>query len=696
MLLNLCLIVLILFSIYYIINRIYNNIIYNLPNGLKKVPRVGWSLPILGNLLEFNRDKLGFIKRACAKYGKIFSIEIFRRKMIIICDRSYHDEFFKSKEENMSLYNVLKMLYFGNAFSDKPDYFNNIIKIVKKTVSIRYDEFAPKIMSEANDMIDRLKLKCKDGPMDIGEEMIRFVAYTSARCFIGIKLQESFYDNLIKFTILLNKIVVLTYFLPLWLLKLIFNKELSSYRHAMTSSLHNEIEKYRLCKDKKDSLLFRTAVDFRDEDGSSLNNEEIGDIVVCLLYVSSENTALGLSATIIDLCKNPNYWNRVRDESIKHLENNDYKSLFSSQLFEDCIMESARMNCHIFGLNRTPENKKTLGDYYIGDADVVAYCAPMLMSTGYADEVFKDANTYNPDRYSVNKEPKTPESILIWGNKIHLCPGKPFAIMETKAIMALLTVNFNIPNLPEKMEELDYFSPSAFAERKVKVALEPSNIKIVKNINNLININDKGYLFRDYLSKDQQIDMYKYLLELSKDSEEQKILLEDKDNIDKIKPLTYYNLVYTGTSNCEIPTKIIDWAEKFWNKEIGYLYPRQYFNSVYSQLFGEKSKMDVHKDEHVNYGISISLGASCKFNFDGKEIILNSGDIFVSDFSKIDHGVSEIFRETVPGWFSNEINEDKEIQTFNKLRCSIQIREVKEIDNEKMKISEFRQMVDNN
>lgn len=51
-------------------------------------------------------------------------------------------------------------------------------------------------------MVERLKNK--KGIINLKDEMIRFVACTSARCFINIELDNEFYDNLIKFTNLTN------------------------------------------------------------------------------------------------------------------------------------------------------------------------------------------------------------------------------------------------------------------------------------------------------------------------------------------------------------------------------------------------------------------------------------------------------------------------------------------------------------
>ncbi len=47
------------------------------------------------------------------------------------------------------MYDVLRGLYFGQAFSDDPKEFQKIISLVKQTVAVRFNEFIPKIYNQA-------------------------------------------------------------------------------------------------------------------------------------------------------------------------------------------------------------------------------------------------------------------------------------------------------------------------------------------------------------------------------------------------------------------------------------------------------------------------------------------------------------------------------------------------------------------
>ena len=51
----------------------------------------------------------------------------------------------------------------------------------------------------------------------------------------------------------------------------------------MIEILNSEIEKYRKDINKNDSKIFRNAVDHRNKEGKHLNNDQINELIICLL-----------------------------------------------------------------------------------------------------------------------------------------------------------------------------------------------------------------------------------------------------------------------------------------------------------------------------------------------------------------------------------------------------------------------------
>ena len=668
---------------YYVSNR--------RPKGtehLKTVPMVGGSLPYFGHGLTFSKDIPGFVREAYHAYGPIFRLKIFNKDIVVVADESMKKEFFNATESKMSLYEILKNLFFGEAFCDNGQELENIIKIVKGTVTIKFEEFVPKIVEQAKKMTDQLKEKKETDKFYLNDAMIKFVAYTSALCFVGVEIDE-IYPILVEFTHELNYIVVFTYFLPLKIVSWMFYKKLQRIRHKMCAFFTPIIKEYREDSSKTDSLLIRNAVDYKDAvTGRQLTNEEIGNIIVCLLYVSSENTALGLSSTVTDLATNQTWWNKIRNITGDYVQSGDIKGLLSDTDLEAICMESARMNTHIFALQRKPLNKNAqIGGYYVGDAGSVALCEPMFHLYEASSE-FKNPMTYDPDRFlNPRNEKMDSKNIMTWGSGIHLCPGKLFALYEIKLAVTMIVTNFDII-LPEVIPPLNYFSPSAYAERKLLISLKKNEYiqtNVVEKKFETVQVGTKtahvyttgehkGWLLREYFTKEEQEQIFTDLYNEAKISESV-ITNAPKD---KSFPFAYYNLVYTGQSNIKKPTEMLNKGLEIWNllySEINKVYPSvniTSFNSLYSQLFGLQGKMAPHKDEHVDWGISISIGASSDFTFGEHTIKLHSGDVFVADFSQVMHSIDKI-NDNPPGWFNEE---NPNFKLYDRTRCSIQIRNI--------------------
>ena len=696
------LLLIILVTVLLIILRLRSNYYkYKTPNHLlhlKTVPVVQGGLPFIGHGLQFSKDIVGFVQGCMEKYGNIFRVQIYRTDMIIVCDRQLVKEFFAKKEADFSLIYTLNRLFFGYGFGEDESFLGSIMTVVKTTIKVKFEDFIPKIEAEARKMIEIIKENGHKKVM-LTDIMTKFVARTSASCFLCIDLTDEFYETLMKFAHILNKIVILTYFFPKWFLRLTVGKYLAIYRKKMISLLLPLFTEYRNDPEKKDSPIIRKAMDCKDPNTNQpLTDEQVGSIIVCLLYVSSENTALGLCAVITDLAINEKYWHKIRREAKAYLDNDDLRGFVkNAKVMDSCFKESSRMNTHIFPLNRYPINKdESLGQYYVGGTVSVGLCAPILMcKENNASTLYTNPEQYNPERFLKDNAPKSNTDIMTFGSGIHKCPGELFGTYEIKIAVALITNNFK-PFKMENISELNYFSPSAFAERAIETEFEECNYEDYDDDSNKeeddegkfkICHNDKewhaqmyegGLLIKDFLERDEQIDYFKEAINLSSNTQEHDNIPNDPLHA---YPITYHNLVYTGTSNCPEPTKFYDLAKDIWLIVNKYQHMTSFTktefkpNSLHCQLFGENCKMALHKDKYCDWGISLSLGASCDFTFGLNSITLNSGDLFIADFSKVDHGVTNI-HDNLPGFMDEETGSG--VQSFGMSRLSIQIRDINE------------------
>lgn len=637
------------------------------------VPRVSWCLPYFGHGLSFSKDIIGYIKKCRQQYGDVFHVKIFLKNVCIVCDKTLVKEFFQNQETSMSMYDNLKAIYFDYAFSDDGNQLDQIIHTLNQTIAVKFDDFLPKIVDEANSMSKKIAGKMELTPITIG-----FVSKTSARCFLGISLDNEISQILSEFTDLLNRVTSLTYFFPKLLIRKTIGRSLDAKRKEFNKLIQKYITPYRHDPNKKESLIFRYCVDAKP----ALSDEEICNTILCLLYVSSENTALGLNATLIDLLRNPVYMAKVRAEIMASI---DDKELIRSQsnLLHAAVLESSRMNSHVFAITRATKRSSTLGKYYVGNVDYIALCEPLLMTYPEASDTFENPTKYYPDRYLKNPSLKIPENVMTWGAGPHLCPGKMFAIYEIKTAVMTLLRQYHIT--VDKIPPINYFSPSAYGDMtNTTVNIQPN---IFRKNNIIVEKIGNGYLLRNYLSEQEQVEYYQHIIDVSKDSSEHQKILNEPTS--RAFPICMWNNVYTGESNCKCPQKMLDLGDQILSKFPEFA-PITSVDSVYAQLFGVDASMSAHYDEHVDWGISINLGASVLFTFgqtDNKPnyVVLNSGDVFIGDFSKNLHSV-ELVLDNTPSWFKNSC-------VFGRTRCSIQLRNLSLVTNNKITNQQFFELL---
>jgi len=406
------------------------------------VPRVSGALPFVGHGLQYTKDPMKFIKNSYEKYGPVFEIQLFRKPITIVCDHSLVKEFFDAKEEELSMYETFSDHYFDRAFSKEPNILPFFIECIKQTVppTFRAKDFSPIMREECNNFIERLRSKMINGKLTINleKEVIRLVTFSLLKYFVGISPDENLYQDIMTYIAFVNKLASLTYLLPKWLIIFLYDKQLIAHREKVTNYLETIIQDY-VSTDKKDSMMIRKAVDYTggwnyDKSNEQLTPQQIANIIMSLIYVSIANTSYALIGLLIDGGSN-----------------------------KEEIMESVRFNSHIFGVNRKPGTKKTLGQWNL--TGTVALCPAMLMRE--LDTVYKDGNNYNPGRF--DNEPIDKYNIITWGAGTHFCPGKMFAVTEMEIVAKMFQETFDIklPVLPER----DYITPSSFAIRSMDIEL---------------------------------------------------------------------------------------------------------------------------------------------------------------------------------------------------------------------------------
>jgi hypothetical protein len=80
---------------------------------------------------------------------------------------------------------------------------------------------------------------------------------TTAMTLLGCSLTQDDVKKQTAFATSLSKIVQLSFFLPRWLIQLVWAKKMLKLRNAASKTWLNEIQTYRNDLEKNDSFIFR-------------------------------------------------------------------------------------------------------------------------------------------------------------------------------------------------------------------------------------------------------------------------------------------------------------------------------------------------------------------------------------------------------------------------------------------------------
>lgn len=457
----------------YIIYYFFKNKQTNPYNNNKIVPLVSGGLPFIGHGFEVTKDVNNFIKKCYKEYGPIFKIKIYGKEMIIICDRNLVVNFLKEKEENLSMYEVLENVCFFDVLINDYTKRDLYIKTFKNIIMEMHNKFIPSINAEAITLINDIKSKYCNNKVSLLSIMKRFIINSSLRCFTALKTTDEFINDYNKFSDIVNMLLIISYFIPRWILKITIVKYANYYKNKMIKYLSDIIEIYRKDVTKNDSIVFRKII---DDTENNFTNYQLAEFIIFLLFISAENTAQALTSLMIEVSSDKTIWDNIKKEvDIKN--ENAIEMIYKSNFIDACVIEAVRLNSHMFSLSRVPKNLKILGDYYIGDCDTVSLCINMLMCGECSTNLYKDTEKYDPYRYlEPRNEKKTNDSILTWGYYIHKCPGMNFALLECKIAMVYLINNFEILKINnDESNKKEYFASSAMAQRNATIIFTPLN-----------------------------------------------------------------------------------------------------------------------------------------------------------------------------------------------------------------------------
>lgn len=300
----------------------------------------------------------------------------------------------------------------------------------------------------------------KDGQrMDVSEEMLRLTMRITALTLFGQASVEEGERVGLVVEKWIDYVMSLSHLLPF---------DLPGFRYRGWLDLSQEIEAAtrRLIEAKRaagaaDHSLLSMLIQVRDQDGSSLSEDELIGHISLLLWGSRDASVYAATWTLFLLSQHPDIQAALVDELDQVLAGNlpSAEQLDQLPVLERVIKESLRLLPPFPIIHRVSAEPNELGGYPIPAG------AEIAMSTYHThriEEIYPDPFAFNPDRWLII-QPSVFE-FTPFGGGPRMCIGSSFAMQELKVILTLVLQRYRLE-----------FIPGTRVDRLVHVTLTPKN-----------------------------------------------------------------------------------------------------------------------------------------------------------------------------------------------------------------------------
>ncbi|KAJ9171640.1 hypothetical protein P3X46_014978 [Hevea brasiliensis] len=179
---------------------------------------------------------------------------------------------------------------------------------------------------------------------------------------------------------------------------------------------------------------------------TKLNMDEIVEECKTFFLAGHETSSNLLTWTVFLLSLHQDWQTRLKEEVLKECGMGipDSDRLARLRLVNLVLLEALRLYCPVVEMFREASKDMKLGNLMIPKNVLVSIpLAKIHRSKEYWGE---DANEFNPNRFTngISKAAKHPNAFLAFGMGPRTCVGQNFAMLEAKAVLAMVLQRFSL------------------------------------------------------------------------------------------------------------------------------------------------------------------------------------------------------------------------------------------------------------
>lgn len=410
-----------------------------------------------------------FYRQRYQRYGSVFKSRIFGKKFAFLIGPEANRLVLMDKADHLSAkqgWIFLKPIFGTGLLLQDGKPHREIRRLMHPAMHGQaLNNYFATINQIATDFIQE---KAGSGTLSAIDDFTEFSLTVAMRLILGTETPEEFKEALEYFlTILVGRRARLHIDLPFTL----YGRSQGA-RRKLKAFLQQKIDRRRKNGDLKESNdflgLFLASV---TESGDRLNDEEIIDQLIMVLFAGHENPAMITTWLLFELNANPEWLERLRVEQAEVVGDEPLQLSHLKQMTDlgYALKEIERLYPPVQNMSRGVVKDIEYDGYRI-PAGWMVDVSPLL--THRLPELYADPDRFDPDRFAPPREEdkQHPFALVGFGSGPHVCLGYQFAQMELKILMSLLLRHYDWQVTPQPDAIAPVYEPSKVQE-ELKVEL---------------------------------------------------------------------------------------------------------------------------------------------------------------------------------------------------------------------------------
>lgn len=422
-------------GLYYMLVTLWHRVLFfrgrRLPPGSMGLPYVGETLQL------FSQHPNVFFSVKQKRYGDIFKTHILGCPCIMIANPEAVNFILVNKADLFKpTFPASKERLLGRnaVFFHQGEYHARIRKLILSS-------FLPEAVRGSVPDIENIALDIlktwKGQTIVTYQEMKKYAFEVGIYSIFGL-LNVSYKKDLLKYYYILEKgYNSLQINLP----GTLFNKSLKA-REKLREILNKIIEERRTTTVPIQKGLLEILMNSEDENGQTLNEDQIADNVIGVLFAAHDTTASLLTWIVKYLTEHPQILEAVtaEQEAIKQAKQEGESLTWSDTrnmvLTSRVIHETLRVASILSYTFREAVKDVEYKGYLIPKGWKVM---PLFRNIHHNPEFFPDPHTFDPSRF---ERPPKRNTFLPFGSGVHSCPGNELAKLEILILIHHLTTKY--------------------------------------------------------------------------------------------------------------------------------------------------------------------------------------------------------------------------------------------------------------